>query len=217
MKTVFVLLLLLLANFTHAQDLFQDHLYAADLVMSQRDKINLTDQQATAIKEIHSKNAGEFSVLKWDLEAATSGLKELMDNTKVDMHAIEKQMDKVLSLENQLKKLQLGTLVAIKNELTEQQQQQLDKTKPGGAVNVIGYGNNNFTNKNQSIRIVDSNGGNDNPLYLVIDDGKEKMVENLTAIQPDDIESVSVLKGPSAVKKYGAKGKNGVVVITLKQ
>ncbi|MBD3629307.1 hypothetical protein [Cyclobacterium sp.] len=218
MKTVFIFLLVLFADFAQAQDLFHNHLYAADLVMRHRDKIKLTDQQATTIKEIHSKNAGEFSTLKWDLEEATSTLKDLVDNPKVSLDAVEKQMDLVLSLENQLKKLQLATLVIIKNELTEVQQQQLDETKSmGGATNVIGYGTNQSSNKNQSIRIVDSNAGKDNPLFLLIEDGKEKIVENPADIHPDSIESVSVLKGPNAVKKYGEKGKNGVVVITLKQ
>lgn len=32
----------------------------------------------------------------------------------------------------------------------------------------------------------------------------------------DDIESIEVLKGESANKKYGEKGKNGVVVIKKK-
>lgn len=51
-----------------------------------------------------------------------------------------------------------------------------------------------------------------NPLFIV--DGKEiKTIEN---IKPDDIESINVLKGESATKIYGEKGKNGVVIITLK-
>lgn len=217
MKTVFMFLLVLLADFAHAQDLFHNHLYAADLVMSHRDKINLTDNQANKIKEIHRKNAGEFSTLKWDLEAATAKLKGLMEKSKVSMKAAETQMDRVLTLENQLKKMQLATLVAIKNELTEVQQQLLDESKTGGGnTNVTGYGNTHSTNKNQSIRIVDSNAGKDSPLYLVIEDGKEQTVDNLDTIKPDTIESVSVFKGPSAVKKYGEKGRNGVVVVTLK-
>lgn len=216
MKTVFVLLLVLSAEITHAQDLFQNHLYSADLVMSHRDKINLTDQQATTIKEIHSKNAGEFSTLKWDLEEATSTLNELMDRSKVSVEAVEKQMDRVLSLENQLKKLQLTTLVAIKNELTEQQQQRLNGLKPG-SVSVVGYGATNIAGKNQTVRIVDTNSGKEKPLFFIIEDGKTKRVDDLNAISPDSIESIEVLKGESATKVYGKDGVNGVVVITLKK
>jgi bla regulator protein blaR1 len=53
------------------------------------------------------------------------------------------------------------------------------------------------------------------PLYIV--DGKEISKEEMNKIEPDTIESVSVLKGDSAAKKYGDKGKDGVVEITLKK
>ncbi|MBA2499457.1 MAG: N-acetylmuramoyl-L-alanine amidase [Chitinophagaceae bacterium] len=36
-------------------------------------------------------------------------------------------------------------------------------------------------------------------------------------MSPDDIESINVLKGESAIQKYGAKGKNGVIEITSKK
>jgi TonB-dependent SusC/RagA subfamily outer membrane receptor len=50
------------------------------------------------------------------------------------------------------------------------------------------------------------------PVYIV--DGKE--VNNLTTINPVDIESVSVLKDRSATALYGPRGANGVVVVTTK-
>ncbi len=50
------------------------------------------------------------------------------------------------------------------------------------------------------------------PVYIV--DGKE--VNNLTTINPVDIESISVLKDKSATALYGPKGANGVVVVTTK-
>ncbi len=39
----------------------------------------------------------------------------------------------------------------------------------------------------------------------------------LTAIDPDQIATVNVLKDAAALKKYGEKGRNGVVEITTKQ
>jgi TonB-dependent SusC/RagA subfamily outer membrane receptor len=50
------------------------------------------------------------------------------------------------------------------------------------------------------------------PLYIV--DGKR--VKNLDDIDPNTIEKIEVLKGESAIEKYGNKGKNGVIVVTLK-
>jgi TonB-linked SusC/RagA family outer membrane protein len=52
------------------------------------------------------------------------------------------------------------------------------------------------------------------PLYVI--DGVQ--VENgLNAISPQDIESVDVLKDASATAIYGARGANGVVIITTKR
>ncbi len=51
------------------------------------------------------------------------------------------------------------------------------------------------------------------PLYIV--DGKE--LKNINQISPNDIEKIDVLKGASATKQYGAKGANGVIVITTKK
>jgi len=51
------------------------------------------------------------------------------------------------------------------------------------------------------------------PLYIL--DGK--IVASISGIAPTDIESVSVLKGEMATKKYGEKAADGVVEITSKK
>lgn len=53
------------------------------------------------------------------------------------------------------------------------------------------------------------------PLYVL--DGKEIAEPDFKALKPDNIQSVNVLKGESAIKAYGDKGKNGVILITLKK
>jgi TonB-dependent SusC/RagA subfamily outer membrane receptor len=53
------------------------------------------------------------------------------------------------------------------------------------------------------------------PLYIL--EGKEISEEEMKLIDPDKIESISVLKDKSAETIYGEKGKNGVIVITLKK
>jgi len=54
----------------------------------------------------------------------------------------------------------------------------------------------------------------DNPLIVV--DGKIETAAKMDDYDPNNIESVNVLKGESATKKYGKKGEKGVVEITLK-
>ncbi len=56
------------------------------------------------------------------------------------------------------------------------------------------------------------NNGSD-PIYIV--DGVE--VGNINNIQPQDIESLQVLKDASASAIYGANGSNGVIIVTTKR
>lgn len=51
------------------------------------------------------------------------------------------------------------------------------------------------------------------PIYYV--DGKK--VATVEGINPQDIESINVLKGEEATKQYGEAGKSGVILITLKK
>ena len=52
---------------------------------------------------------------------------------------------------------------------------------------------------------------------LVIVDGTPFDAEKLNQIDPKTIDHMDVLKGKSGTEKYGAKGKNGVVLITTKK
>lgn len=52
------------------------------------------------------------------------------------------------------------------------------------------------------------------PLFYLGD--KEISPDEMEAIKPDSIESINVFKGKEALKKYGEKGKKGVIKITLK-
>ena len=52
---------------------------------------------------------------------------------------------------------------------------------------------------------------------MVFVDNKEVPFEQLGKIDPKTIDHMDVLKGKSGTEKYGAKGKNGVVLITTKK
>ncbi|MDH7463445.1 TonB-dependent receptor plug domain-containing protein [Chitinophagaceae bacterium 26-R-25] len=68
-------------------------------------------------------------------------------------------------------------------------------------------------NSGQSFRIRSSSGKLNPPVYLV--DGKE--VTDINSIDPDTIESITVLKDSTAVKRYGAKGINGAIILETKK
>lgn len=52
-------------------------------------------------------------------------------------------------------------------------------------------------------------------LYII--DGKEMVSGSMNDVDPNTIKSINVLKGENAVKKYGEKGKNGVIEIITKK
>lgn len=52
---------------------------------------------------------------------------------------------------------------------------------------------------------------------LILKDGKEVEEKTLKSMDPDQIESINVLKGKAAIKKHGAKAKNSVIEIITKK
>jgi len=62
------------------------------------------------------------------------------------------------------------------------------------------------------IRGMNSYGGGNDPLYVI--DGY--IGANISSINPNDIESLSILKDASATALYGSQGSNGVIIITTK-
>ena len=53
------------------------------------------------------------------------------------------------------------------------------------------------------------------PLYVI--DGFPQETSNMGSLNPNDIESIDVLKDASATAIYGSRGANGVVIITTKK
>ncbi len=66
-----------------------------------------------------------------------------------------------------------------------------------------------------TIRGVGSINASTTPLYVV--DGTPVNSDFINNLNPNDIESFSILKDAATVSKYGSRGANGVVLITTKQ
>src|SRR5690606_15828285 len=65
------------------------------------------------------------------------------------------------------------------------------------------------------IRGVTTFGYNRSPLILI--DGIELSTDDLADLHPDDIASFSIMKDATATSLYGARGANGVILVTTKQ
>jgi len=88
----------------------------------------------------------------------------------------------------------------------------------GSSVSMVIRGANSLSNDNQPLFVVDGV-PIVNTLNNVSGFGSDNRVDYgnaISDINPDDIESVTVLKGPSAAALYGSRAGNGVVLITTK-
>ncbi|MGZ3987651.1 MAG: SusC/RagA family TonB-linked outer membrane protein, partial [Flavisolibacter sp.] len=89
---------------------------------------------------------------------------------------------------------------------------------PGGSSKIVLRGFNSLGGNNEPLIVVDgmplkneqTSAGTS--LWGGMDRGSD-----ISNINPDDIESISVLKGPSAAALYGSRGGNGVILITTKK
>ena len=83
-------------------------------------------------------------------------------------------------------------------------------------VKVVGYGRlSDRLPGDVKIRIRDGQSGKEKPLIII--DGVEQIKDDaIDKLNPNIIESISVLKDESSVKLYGERGKDGVILITTK-
>lgn len=113
------------------------------------------------------------------------------------------------------KKKDLTGSVAIVNvaELNKQPSASVNSQLQGQASGVTVIGNGQ-PGQQPNIRIRGFNSfGNNNPLYVV--DGVP--IDNINDLNPDDVESMQVLKDAGSASIYGSRASNGVVVITTKK
>ena len=90
----------------------------------------------------------------------------------------------------------------------------------GGSTNVIIRGNGSLTGNNQALFVIDGvliNNDNSNSSNQQTGRGGYDYGNAASDINPDDIESINVLKGGAAAALYGSKAANGVIMITTKK
>lgn len=89
-------------------------------------------------------------------------------------------------------------------------------TGPGGSSRVIIRGNGSLSGDNQPLYVVNGVPINNSNQGTPGTFGGVDMGDGLNSINPDDIESISVLKGGTAAALYGSRAANGVILITTK-
>jgi TonB-linked SusC/RagA family outer membrane protein len=90
----------------------------------------------------------------------------------------------------------------------------------GGSTNVLIRGNKSLMNNNQALFVVDGvpiDNSNNNTMDEMTNTKGYDYGNAAADINPEDIESMSVLKGAAATALYGSRAANGVVMITTKK
>lgn len=110
-------------------DPFAGLVFPPELVMAHQNAIELQPEQKDSIrKEILSVQT-QFTELQWQLQDAAETMRSLLGQPRADEQQVLAQLDKVLDAERQIKRLQIGLLVRIKNNLTPEQQARLQELR----------------------------------------------------------------------------------------
>lgn len=86
-----------------------------------------------------------------------------------------------------------------------------------GSTRVVLRGTTEITGDNQPLYVIDGVPMDNTSLGEAGTEGGYDLGNGLSSLNPDDIESMSVLKGPAAAALYGSRASHGVILITTKK
>lgn len=125
LAALFLLALLPAAASAQADDPFARYLFPPDRIMGHSLEIGLEDAQKTAIRNEVQKAQPKFTDAQFELQAEGEKMIRLLQEKTVDETRVLAQVDRILSIEKEIKKAQISLLVRIKNVLTPAQQARL--------------------------------------------------------------------------------------------
>ena len=141
------------------------------------------------------------------------------DNVTIILQEDTAALDEVvvMGFGTQKKEAVVGAMTSVKPSELKIPSSNLTTALAGRLSGVVAYQNSGEPGEDNSqffVRGVASFNGQNGPLILI--DGVELTVDDLARLQPDDIESFAVLKDPTTTAIYGARGANGIILVTTK-
>ena len=104
-------------------------MFPPDMILGHARELNLTDEQKAFMRAEVQKATSAFQELQWKLQDQAELLHETMKSTSVNEQQALAQLDRVLDVEREIKRLHIGLAVRLKNRLTPEQQEQLNKMR----------------------------------------------------------------------------------------
>ena len=102
-------------------------MFPPEMIMGHARELNLTDEQKTYLRGEVTKATVAFQDLQWKLQDQMEALHDTMKSSSVNEQQALAQLDKVLDVEREIKRLHIALAVRLKNRLTPEQQDQLHK------------------------------------------------------------------------------------------
>jgi TonB-linked SusC/RagA family outer membrane protein len=87
---------------------------------------------------------------------------------------------------------------------------------PGGSTRITIRGNTSVARVNQPLIVVDGIPFNNDNLGSVGEWGGQDQGDGISSLNPDEIETITVLKGGTAAALYGSRASNGAILVTTK-
>ncbi|MCK0155712.1 TonB-dependent receptor [Cellulophaga sp. F20128] len=148
-------------------------------------------------------------------EVPVNGKTNISISLQLDASALDEVV--VMGFGTQKKESVVGAVASIKPSELKIPSSNLTTALAGRLSGVVAYQTSGEPGENNAeffVRGVASFNGQNGPLILI--DGVELTVDDLARLQPDDIESFAVLKDPTTTAIYGARGANGIILVTTK-
>lgn len=164
----------------------------------------------------HAKAVLEFRTIGYKPVEITVGTKRIINAV---LYEDAQTLDEVtvVAFGKQKKESLTSAITTVKPAELKVPASNLTTALAGSVAGMIAYqrsGEPGADNADFFVRGITTFGNNTKPLILI--DGIELTSTDLARLQPDEIESFSIMKDATATALYGARGANGVILVTTK-
>lgn len=102
-----------------------EFMFPPEMILEHTQELNLTAEQKTAIRNEVKNTQSKFTDLQFQLQDQMQALHALLAQPKTDEAKALGELDKALDVERQIKRLHVGMMIRIKNQLTAEQVEKL--------------------------------------------------------------------------------------------
>lgn len=102
-------------------DIFKGKLFPPNVILEHKDELALSKQQFTEIRKAVVEVQANVAEHEWDIAEAYQSIMAELDKSPIDEQVVLEHVTAALRAENEVKKLQVGMLIQLKNLLTDEQ------------------------------------------------------------------------------------------------